>query len=310
MNIKWLFVVAVGGIFAGIASSIFYNDSNPELKPLSFSYNPYAAGVYAPGIVESYQQNGSDINIFPEVAATITGVFVKAGQVVVKDAPLFKLDDSVQQAMVSASRAQIDLQRATLTNAEAQLKKIHRAYQLNVQSVSKDSLDNAKNAVMIAQQNLAVAEKKYQSDLALLEKYMIKAPASGEVVRVTATVGAYASQQGSFDIYSHKFIPPIQMTSAASYLAVRCFLNEILVPRLENDYQLEATLFVRGKNNVSIPLEFTGIQPYVQSTIQLSSVTNLRIDNRALPILFRFSVPKGSVIYAGQYVDVYIKTKT
>ena len=36
--------------------------------PIAVSYNPYDNGVYATGIVESFQPTGSNVNIYPEVS--------------------------------------------------------------------------------------------------------------------------------------------------------------------------------------------------------------------------------------------------
>ena len=47
---------------------IIYNEKIKSQPPVAVSYNPYKTGVYATGIVESFQVNGSNINIYPEVS--------------------------------------------------------------------------------------------------------------------------------------------------------------------------------------------------------------------------------------------------
>ena len=58
-------------------------------QPLAPAFNPaaepYAKGIYAEGIVESYQNNGENINIYPKVPGTIVEIPVHEGQVVRKE---------------------------------------------------------------------------------------------------------------------------------------------------------------------------------------------------------------------------------
>ena len=42
--------------------------------------NPYAQGIYANGIIESYQSNGENINIYPEVSGPIMHILVTEGR--------------------------------------------------------------------------------------------------------------------------------------------------------------------------------------------------------------------------------------
>ena len=64
-------------------------------------------------------------------------------------------------------------------------------------------------------------------------------------------------------------------------------------------------MFIRG-TNISIPLEFVRIQPYVSPKIELSDERLERVDVRVLPVIFRFPRPKDVPVYPGQLVDVYV----
>ena len=64
-------------------------------------------------------------------------------------------------------------------------------------------------------------------------------------------------------------------------------------------------MLIRG-TNISIPLEYVRVQPYVSPKIQLSSQRTERVDVRVLPVLFRFKKPRDIDVYPGQLVDVYI----
>ncbi len=89
MKIKTLMILASCGILIGIASAVLYNERHPAQPPLAVSYNPYENGIFATGIVESYQPTGSNVNVNSEVSNAITQIFVKDGQVVKKNDPLF-----------------------------------------------------------------------------------------------------------------------------------------------------------------------------------------------------------------------------
>ena len=310
MKIKPLLILAGIGVFAGIASVIVYNTKLQHQTPVAVDYNPYEKGIYATGIIESYQVNASNINIFPEVSGKVTQIFAKDGLTVKKNTPLLAIDDTVQREIVAKDNAGISLARANLVNVQQQLEKIEKAYKIDSKSISQNTLDNAINAVKIAKQNLNVAIGQYKSDKALWDKYVIKSPIDGVILRVVSALGDYVSPTGSYDIYTQSMLPTIQMGPSESSLQVRCFVDEILTPKLPNTSKLTATMFIRGLNNKSVPLEFVNIQPYTIPNIQLSDERNERVDVRVLPIIFKFTKPSDINIFRGQLVDVYIQGKS
>jgi HlyD family secretion protein len=228
-------------------------------------------------------------------------------------------------------RAQMEMAQASWKTAHDELEKQQRSYDIDPASVSKDALDNAINAEKVAKANVEVAkrqfdltqagawvfdvrnqekqveslEKAYAASSALLAKYTVKAPVDGVVMSVTATPGSYVSSQGAYDTYTQGSDPVVVMSTARGTLAVRCYIDEILVPRLPPNDKLEAQMFIRG-TNVKIPLEFVRVQPYVSPKIQLSNERTERVDLRVLPIIFRFTPPKGVALYPGEMVDVYV----
>jgi len=309
MSIKSLIVIAILGILAGIISAVVYNEKIVSQPPVAVSYNPYEAGIYATGIIESLQNNGSNINIFPEVAGRVTEIFLRDGEVVEKGTPILAIDDSVQREIVAKDAAQIEYSTASLISVQKQLEKTQSSYSANPRSVSLNALDNAIYAVKIAEGSLNVSEAQYRADKALLDKYVIRAPSDGMILRIASAIGDYASPQGSYDPNTQGMLPTVQVGIVAQYLQVRTFVDEILVPNLPDPSKLEATLFVRGLNNRSIPLEFDSLQPYTIPNIQLSNERQERVDVRVLPIIFRFKRPTDINIFPGQLVDVFIKGK-
>lgn len=361
MRNKLLFVLAFLGILAGlVVGYISGRQKAPQPPVFNPAPNPYAKGMYANGIVESYQTNGENINIYPEVAGIISQILVAEGQTVRQGAPLLTIDDSVQRAITAqqksqaeaalaildalkaqprkenleVARAQTELASANLKSVEDQLDKQRKSYALNPKSVSQEALDNATNAVKVAQANLEVARRQYElikagawaydirnqekqhdalqksfaASSAQLAKYTMRAPVDGVVLSIKAAVGSYVSSQGAYSTYTQGFSPVLVMGSAQSYLGVRCYVDEILVHRLPQASKMKAQMFIRG-TNISVPLEYVRVQPYVSPKIQLSDQRTERVDVRVLPIIFRFQKPRDVSIYPGQLVDVYLGEK-
>ncbi len=360
-KINLLFTIAAIGIFVGFVSAYFYSAKAKPKPPFSVNSNPYSNGIYASGIIESFQEYGSNINIYPEVAGKVVKITVSEGQRVKRGTPILFIDDTIQKAIVAKDSAQVrasytlleelkarprkeDLDvaiaqllnaQATLKNARDQLDKIRRAHSLNPHSISKNTLDNAINAELIAKSNLQIAQKQhdlvkagawiydiknqenqleaavqnYNADKELLHKYTITAPADGTIMRIVPAIGSYISQQGVYEPYANNMSPIIIMGATEPYLAVRCYVEEMLVQQLPDTKILNAVLLIRGKSNYSIPLEFVKIQPYTIPNIELSYQKAAKVDIRVLPIVFKFKIPPKIKLYPGQLVDVYIQGK-
>ena len=288
---KIIFALSIIGILAGLVAAYIFGIKRkaqpPVFKPVS---SPYETAIYANGIIESDQPSGKNINIYPEVTGPITQVLVRDGQQVSAGTPLFTIDDSVP-------RANMELAESNLKAARDQYDKRRASYDIDPQSISKDVLDTAEDAV-----NQAAAALKAVN--ALLQKYSVKAPVDGVVLAVDATVGSYVSSQGAYDAYTQGFDPLVVMGAPQNYLAVRCYVDEILVSRLPSPWHISAQMSIRG-TDIKVPLEFVRVQPYVSPKIELSNERQERVDLRVLPVIFRFK-KKDAPVYPGQLVDVYI----
>jgi HlyD family secretion protein len=304
---KVIFILAIIGLLAGLVSAYIFSIEKKPLPPAFMpASNPYKQGIYANGIIESYQKSGENINVYPEVAGTILKIPVSEGKTIKKGAPLVLMDESIQRATVEQQKAQIDLSSASLKSAQDQLDKQRKSYELNPRSVSQLDLDNAENAVKVAKASVEVAQKQYELARTLLSKYTIKAPVDGIVLSINASVGDYISAQGTYDTYTQAYIPIVVIGSSQNYVEVRCYIDEILISRLPPASHMEAQMLIRG-TNINIPLEYVRLQPYVSPKIELSSERTERVDVRVLPVVFRFKKPKDIDVYPGQLVDIYIK---
>ena len=361
MRNRIIFLLAAVGIVLGLVSATIYaRQPKPQPPVFNPASNPYARGIYANGIIESDQSHGANINIYPEVSGPITEILVQEGDRVRRGEPMLRIDDRVQRATAEQQRAQAEAAqalleelkaqprsetlavaaaqvanaRATLKNARDQLEKQERAYRIEPRSVSKDALDNARNAAAIAATNLSVVEKQYAltkagawiydvrnqerqaealskayaASAALLEKFTIAAPVDGVVLAIQAATGSYVSSQGAYNSYTQGFNPLIVMGTPQDTMEVRVYVDEILLHRLPDPAKMEAQMVVRG-TDIRLPLSFARMQPYVSPKIELSDQRLERVDLRVLPLIFRFKTPKDVALYPGELVDVYIASR-
>lgn len=360
MHNRAIFMVSGAGlILAAVSAFIFSWQPKAQTPLFDPTANPYRAGIYADGVVESDLSQGENINMYPEVAGPITRVWITEGQAVHRGDPLVTIDDSVQRAIteqqqaqaegaaallkelkaqprrenLAVASAQVENARAALKTAEDELAKQQRAYDMDSKAVSQDALDGARNAEQVASTNLQVVERQYdlikagawvydiesqeraytaqlkaaQSAAALLAKFTIRAPIDGVVLAVHSGVGSYVSAQGAYDSYTEAYGPLITMGASQSRLQVRAYVDEILVHELPDPKKLRAQMVVRG-TGVHVPLTFVRIQPFISPKIELSDARQERVDQRVLPVIFRFDRPSDLALYPGQLVDVYVGT--
>jgi HlyD family secretion protein len=287
-----LFGLSLAGFVAGVLTAHLFAMKKPPL-PAAFkpAENPYPDGIYAEGILESVQGSGSNSSVFPEVSGVIKTIFVVEGQEVEKGALLALLDDSVP-------RAQTDSLLASLKSSEKTLAKLEAAVAIDPRSVSRDALDTAR-------QTAAAARGNYQAADSLLSKYKLKAGSGGVVMAINASRSSYVSPQGVYNPYTQGYDPVLTLGMAQGDLAVRCFVDEILLTRVPPPQEIKAQLAVRG-SDLRIPLQFVRVQPLVSPKIELTDEKLEQVDVRVLPILFRFTKPSNVNLFPGELVDVYI----
>ena len=354
---KIIFGLAALGVVAALVAAYLFGVERkaqpPAFAPVS---SPYDSAIYANGIVESDQPNGSNINIFPDVSGAVVQVLAHEGQEVAAGTPLLVIDDSVQKATTEQLRLQAEAsyalldelkaqpRRETLAIAEAQVtlaqsnskvasdqyEKDRASFEIDPRSVSRDVLDTAEDTAKQAAAGLELARRQYEltkagawsfdivdqqrqyealrqayeAANALLQKYTIRASVAGVVLTMNATVGAYASAQGAFNPHTEGFDPIVTMGSIQDHLAVRCYVDEILISRLPSKWHIKAQMAITG-TDIKVPLEFVRVQPYVSPKIELSNERQERVDLRVLPVIFRFE-KRDVPVYPGQLVDVYI----
>jgi len=244
---------------------------------------------------------------------------------------LDELKAQPRKETLDVAESQVVAMETALKTAQDALDKQQAAYELNSKAISKDALDSAANAVLTAKANLEVARKQrdltkagawvydintqertynallksYGSAGALLAKYTLHAPKDGVVLSVSPTVGSFVSNLGAYDSYTQGQAPVMVLGSAHAHLNVRCYVDEILVPRLPAPVKIKAQMSVRG-SNTKVPLTYVRMQPVVSPKIELSDQRLEKVDVRVLPVIFRLEKPQDLTLYPGQLVDIYI----
>ncbi|MGA7743019.1 MAG: biotin/lipoyl-binding protein [Polyangia bacterium] len=360
MRNKIIFTLVGVGVLLALASAYVYarppKPQSPVFQPAS---NPYPQGIFANGIIESYQAHGENINIYPDVSGTVREILVAEGESVRQGTPLLEIDNTVQRATtdqqkaqadaagsllqelkaqprkenLEVARAQVELATASLKSAQDTLNKQQHSYDLEPRSVSKDTLDTVRNSVKVAKANLDVVSRQFEltragawtydiqnqrrqvealskawsASTALLARYTVRAPTDGVILSIQAALGSYVSSQGAYGTYTQGLGPIIVMGTGKSsgYMSVRCYVDEILIPKLPSADKMVATMSIRG-TTTTIPLEFVRLQPYVSPKIELSDQRLEKVDLRVLPAIFRFQPPPDVEVYPGEMVDVYI----
>ena len=243
---------------------------------------------------------------------------------------LKELKAQPRQQTLAIAKAQAEQAEAVMKGARDQYDKRRSAYDLDARAISKDVVDTAQNAAVQAVAALEVANRQYaltkagawSYDInnqtrqyealkqahaaadALLQKFTVRAQVDGIVRVITSGVGSYASPQGTYDAITQAMVPLVVMGTPQDHLAVRCFVDEILISRLPAGAQIIAQMTIQG-TELKIPLEFVRIQPYVSPKIELSNQRQEKVDLRVLPVIFRFE-KKDTPVYPGMLVDVFI----
>ena len=235
---------------------------------------------------------------------------------------------------LAIAKAQVGLAEATLKGTSDEYKIRLAVAARSAGAESKDDLQIAENAFKRATSSLDVArtqyaltkagawsydivnqekqynqfQQAYNAANALLVKYTVKAQVDGVVLAVNATIGSYVSSLGAYDSYTQGLNPLVVMGGPQDFLAVRCYVDEILVSRLPAPERILAQMSIRG-TDAKVPLEFVRVQPYVSPKIELSNQRQEKVDLRVLPVIFRFQKKDPMIVYPGQLVDVFIGQK-
>lgn len=300
-------VLAVVGLFFAGYTVVSSNQPMPVAQPVAEpSSSPFKEFIAGAGIIEAQSQN---IAIGTPLARLVTKVAVKVGDNVAEGTPLFYLDDrdiraelAVREADLARATASVNETKASLTDTETlenlaesvtDKRAISREELLkrhNSVSIAKARLDSAKAAVQQAQANVSATKTT-------LERLIVRAPVTGEVLQVNIRAGEFA-QAGALNT-------PLMLMGNMDKLHVRVDIDENDAWRF--DKTQKAVAFLRGNRAVKVELELAYLEPFVIPKKSLTGDSTERVDTRVLQALYRFD-KKDQPLYIGQQMDVFIET--
>lgn len=299
-------VLALLGLVAGVWFTQEHGKpANPPPNQLSTPPStPYEQTVSGLGIVEA---NSRNIEVGSFLSGIVDGVMVKEGDAIHKGAPLFRLDDRQAKAALTVFEKEIATAAANIDVASAQLAdakdKLNRSEQLKAgTTVSVGKLQEQRFAVKTADATLKQAIAKHKATLAereqaqvTLDQQTVRSPIEGRVLKTNITPGEY--------IVAGNVKPPPMLIGADRPLYLRVDIDENDAWRFTADAKASASL--RSNKDISFPLEFVRIEPYVQPKVNINGDQTERVDTRVLQVIYSFD-PGEKPVYIGQQMDVFI----
>ena len=159
--------------------------------------NVYATQVLAPQsrslttVYSATIAGKQDVEIYPQVAGTLTGVYVEEGSMVRKGQTLFVIDQVPYRAALNTARANVRAAKAGVENARLMYDSRKELFAEKV--ISEFDLKTAANALETAEAQLAqrqAEEDRAANDFSYTE---VKSPSNGVVGVLPYRVGALVS---------------------------------------------------------------------------------------------------------------------
>ncbi len=316
----------------------------PVMPPGQPPRSPFANSVAGAGLVESSSEN---ISMGSPTTGVVAEVFVVAGQDVKLDDPLFRLDDrslqaelKVRQALLGVAEAdfrrlqalprkeQVPLAEAVVQQEQADVTEKADDFR-RLEKLVKESAA-AEGDFETAQQELKIAEAKLahaRADLALLkagawerelaaaeaevdkaeaeveqtrtelDRLTIRARSDGRVLQVNIHPGEFVTAFGSQSLI---------VLGNIRELHVRVDIDENDIPRFREG--ASAVAMLKGRSDITIPLEFVRVEPFVIPKQSLTGENTERVDTRVLQVIYAIR-PTDQKLYVGQQLDVFLKAE-
>jgi multidrug resistance efflux pump len=338
-------LLAVGMLTFAVFHVVRAQQTTPKPPPpVEPARTPFGRTVAGAGIAEALTENIAIGSALPGVVLEVYVPVEKVGQRVKQGDPLFRVDDRQLKAQLKYQEANLAAAEAQLAKLEAQPRPeevpsseakvrvaqasvalqqdlAQRARRLRPSGAMADEDVNQRLLTLeIARQQLSQAE----SDLALLkagawnpdkeiaraavaqaraqvgqtqtdlERALVRAPVDGDVLQVNVRPGEYVGT------------PPSQalvVLGNVHQLHVRVDIDEHDIPRFRKGAPARATL--RGNPQLSYPLTFVRVEPYVIPKKSLTGDNTERVDTRVLQVIYALDVTD-KPIYVGQQLDVFI----
>jgi multidrug efflux pump subunit AcrA (membrane-fusion protein) len=268
---------------------------------------PRVAGA---GVVEP---SSEVIDLGTALSGLVTAVLVRPGDYVSRGQPLFRVDDRDVRARLLEAEAGIREASASIEEARSAESAASRQLSLyrdiaDPAAISRSEVIRAEGEASVARGRRQLAEARLGAARAArnrasveLNRLVVAAPISGEILRVDVRPGEFvqAGQQGN------NAVPYIQMGETRP-LHVRIDIDEDEATRLA--LGSEAVVSPRGAADRQVRARFVRAEPQVIPKRSLTNSAAERVDVRVLQLIYALPATEG-LFRVGQQVDAFIAAK-
>ncbi|WP_343345332.1 efflux RND transporter periplasmic adaptor subunit [Sphingomicrobium sp. XHP0239] len=264
--------------------------------------------VAGSGVVEP---SSEIIDIGTAIGGLVEAVLVAPGDRVTVGQPLFRVDTRNLDARVEEARATIVRAEAAIAEARAAENTASRQLQLyrNIDDplavsraeiiAAEGNVTNARARRQLAEADLRAARATLNSARTESGRAVVRAPISGEILRVDVRPGELVSAGGG----SGNATPYIQM-GETNPLYVRIDVDEDEAVRIVEG--APAIVSPRGGADQRVEAAFVRTEPLVVPKRSLTNSAQERVDVRVLQLLYRLPDDAPAAFRVGQQVDAFI----
>lgn len=300
-------IIGIGGV--GYALIFALTSSHPEKSPEKQIALPpsssFSSSISGLGLIEANTRN---IEVGSHLSGIVSQMLVSEGDWVEAGAPLFRLDDRTANAAIANAESNLTVAQAQVAEAEvsladqrdqlARVQGLKAGFAVTVDRVSRlrFALRAAERRLSVAKASVESAEAQVKAANVTLQELTVNAPISGRILKLNTHLGEFvqAGTTGTAPLIMGNDTP----------LHVRVSLDENDLWRFRKE--AKATGALRSNRDVTFPLTFVRIDPYVGPKTSLTGATSERVDTRVLEVVYRIEATD-TPVYIGQQVDVFIE---
>jgi HlyD family secretion protein len=283
----WLAIIGLASLLYTVKEA---GKQKPMPKPPIDPVENMSLTISAPGMIEAF---GKNTDIGSPQNGIVKEVYVRIWDKVKAGDKLYSLDDRELQAQLKRQESDLLVEQAHLDK----IKKRHQRAQLLLkkEAVSQQEAELIESDLNIQEAQILSANTLIQQTKVLIERLTVIAPIDGTILQVNILKGENTSSSNTSSI----------VLGNIDDLQVLIDIDEQLIPQIAAGKK--ATGFVKGNKNISIPLEFVNIEPYVLPKKNLTGAGGERTDTRVLQIIYKFKNEPSLKVYVGQQMDILIE---
>ena len=279
---------AIGLSFA-LVSVLGRPEASPRSPVAMPPVAPFENTIAGIGVIEPKSEL---IAIGTELSGIVRHVHVEVGDKVLKNAPLFSLDQRAIDAEIATLEAVLESTKIQAEDSSAQFRTVNEM--ADKRAVSKDDYNRRKYAAQLTMSRIAEVEGQLKQARTTKERLTVMSPIDGTVLDVNIRSGEFATAGTLSD--------PLIRLGDLSRFHVRVEFDEEDAPLLSKDSSAKA--YQRGDTSKAYPLSFVRFEPYIVPKQNLA-VAGQRVDTRVVQVIY--ALPAGDAkFFTGQQMDVFV----